>query len=342
MFKKKLNILIIGFGSIGQRHYRNLNQIFKKNINFFLLRKKYKVPLLDANNNIKKYQKNSIPLSNILKSLNEIKLKKLKIDAAFICNPSSMHMKYLIWLLKNNINTFVEKPLSNNLKRIPELEKILKKTSAISMIGYQMRFNPIIKFLSVEKNCKIHVGKINFVQINNGEDVRTFHPWEDYKTSYTSKKNLGGGVTLSQIHEFDYFNLLFKNYKIVDSKSIVSKISDMNIDVDDTSSHIFKLNKQKSSLICTINLNFYQKPKSRTIKYIGDKGTLIADLNKKHLKIFKKKKVLIKKFKFSRNDLFLKELVYFFNCIKNNKKNHDIDIYSGIRNLRFVVKLMKN
>ena len=101
----KKNILIIGFGSIGQRHYRNLKKIFKNKINFFLLRKLYKVPLLSKNNKVKKNQKNSTNTKNIIKSLSEIKKKKLKIDAAFICTPSSFHIHQLVWLLENNINS---------------------------------------------------------------------------------------------------------------------------------------------------------------------------------------------------------------------------------------------
>jgi len=335
----KKNILIIGFGSIGQRHYRNLKKIFKNKINFFLLRKIYKVPLLSENNRVKKNQKNLTNTKNILKSLSEIKKKNLKIDAAFICTPSSIHIHQLIWLLKNNINTFVEKPLSNDLKKIHKLKNILKKTSAISMIGYQMRFNPIIKFLCNENNYKKVIGKLNYAEIYNGEDVRNFHSWEDYRKSYTSKKHLGGGVTLSQIHEFDYFNLLFQKYKIIKSKSMISKVSNFEIDVDDTSSHLFKLKKNKENVICSLHLNFYENPKKRIIRFIGEKGSLEADLNNNKIKFLTNNKIKIKKFKFKRNDLFKDEIKYFFNCINLRKKKHDLDLSYAIENLKFVLKL---
>ena len=44
-----MNILIIGLGSIGQRHLRNLKKIQPK-AKFYALRKKYTTPLLNSSN----------------------------------------------------------------------------------------------------------------------------------------------------------------------------------------------------------------------------------------------------------------------------------------------------
>ena len=44
-----MNILILGLGSIGQRHLRNLHSI-DKNFNFFVLRKKFITPSLNNKN----------------------------------------------------------------------------------------------------------------------------------------------------------------------------------------------------------------------------------------------------------------------------------------------------
>ena len=52
-----MNILIIGLGSIGQRHLRNL-KLVEPNSNFFAIRKKNNVPLLNN-------------LNKVLKSLNK-------------------------------------------------------------------------------------------------------------------------------------------------------------------------------------------------------------------------------------------------------------------------------
>ncbi|MDB9979995.1 Gfo/Idh/MocA family oxidoreductase, partial [Candidatus Pelagibacter sp.] len=265
-----MNILIIGLGSIGQRHMRNIDLVYKNKVNFFAIRKKFKTPHLSKSNKplISKVNKR-YNLKNF-NSLNEIKKQKIKIHAAFICTPTSEHLKSVFWLLKNDINIFIEKPLSNNLNKIMNLQKNLKKSKSITMMGYQMRFDPIINFLKNQKKIKKLIGNINYVQIDHGEDVRNFHSWEDYSKSYTSLKKLGGGVTLSQIHEFEYFQNIFSGYKVIKSKSIIEKVSNLKIDVDDTSSHIFLIKKKNNKIVCNLNLNFYEGKSNRQIKFIGN------------------------------------------------------------------------
>ena len=121
-----MNILIIGLGSIGQRHLRNLKLIEPKS-KFYAIRKTNNVPLLNHCNrpiegDIKK--KYSI---RYFKTISKICESKIKIDCAFVCTPSSKHISQVIELLKNNIPCFVEKPLGSSLKRLSELESLLKK-----------------------------------------------------------------------------------------------------------------------------------------------------------------------------------------------------------------------
>ena len=215
-----MNILILGLGSIGQRHLRNLKLIEPKS-NFYTIRKKKNVPLL---NNFNKVLKGDIQKKYSLKyfkSLSEIYNNKIKIDCAFVCTPSSMHISQTIDLLNYKIPCFIEKPLGSSSNRLKELTKVYYKNNVITMMGYQLRFNPLIKFL--EKTISAH--------IHHGENIKDFHPYEDYRISYAANKKLGGGVILSQIHEIDYFLHLFEKYKIKYSSSISSNISDLDLDV---------------------------------------------------------------------------------------------------------------
>tara|TARA_B000000475_G_C16002473_1_gene449445 strand:+ start:1959 stop:2981 length:1023 start_codon:yes stop_codon:yes gene_type:complete len=337
-----MNIIIIGLGSIGQRHLRNIYKIKGKTVNFYAVRQKFSSPNLSKFN---KPLKSSIKKKykiRYLHSLNEIKNLNITFHSAFICNPTSMHLENLIWLLKHNINVFIEKPISHNLRFISQLKKLIKKSKSITMMGYQYRFDPIINFLKNENRIKNLIGNLNFVAIDHGEDVRNFHSWENYENSYTSKNKLGGGVTLCQIHEFEYFQNIFEKFKIKKFKSVITKTSSFNIDVDDTSSHIFLLNKNRLNVLCNINLNFYENPKNRTIKFIGEKGKIIADLNKQKIKVFKNEKIKNIKFRYNRNDLFLKEIKYFFKIIQEKNKKNKNSATLGIKNLEFVYNLFKN
>jgi predicted dehydrogenase len=61
-----------------------------------------------------------------IKKLEDIKIFKYKIDVAFVFTPSTFHIDQEIWLLNNNINLFVEKPIGISQKNISKLNKSLK------------------------------------------------------------------------------------------------------------------------------------------------------------------------------------------------------------------------
>ena len=334
-----MNILIIGLGSIGQRHLRNLKRI-QPNSQIYALRKTHITPLLNDKNMVingdiqKKYS------LRYIKSLNELNQKKIILDCAFICTPSSKHVSDLIWLLKNN-NCFIEKPLGSSLKRIDELEQLAKrKKKIITMMGFQLRFNPIIQYLENIIKRSSPIGRIYSAHIHHGEHIADFHPYEDYKTSYAAKKILGGGVILTQIHEIDYLLHLFSDYEIIKMNSISSKLSDLKINVEDVFSSNFLLKNNKKMILCTLNLNFFERPKKRRIFLIGKYGSIEVCLNTQKIIILKNKKKIEKKFNFVKNDIFIKELKFFLSKVKTNQKiSKNMNLYNGIKTLRLALKL---
>ena len=126
---KKIKILIIGFGSIGQRHYKNLIKLGYKNVWVFDI-DKYKIKGQET---------------NVVSSLNNNELKKFEV--AFICNPNNAHIKTALKCAQAGCHLFIEKPLSHNLIGIDKLISVCQKDKLITMIGCNMRFHPCLKFI---------------------------------------------------------------------------------------------------------------------------------------------------------------------------------------------------
>ena len=178
---------------------------------------------------------------------------------------------------------------------------------------------------------------------HHGEHINDFHPYEDYKNSYAARKELGGGVVLSQIHEIDYLLFLFEKYKVKIINTVTSYISDLKINVEDNLISNFLLKKAKKKTICTMYLNFFEKPKRREILLIGKKGKIECDLNKGKIKINKNNSVKEFAFKFDRNKIFIKQVKYFLTRVKSNKKIEEkYNILNGIKSLEISLKLKKN
>ena len=201
---------------------------------------------------------------------------------------------------------------------------VQNKKKLVNVVGYQLRFNPLIKF--IKKYCfdNEKLGKIFNCEIYHGEHVDNFHNYESYKASYASKKKLGGGVALTQIHELDYLNYFFSKYKLLESKYISKKISNLKMDVEDNYISIFKFKSKlkKNFSLAKITCSYVQVPNKRTIFVSCELGSLYADLNNLEIKIFRpNKKDIIKKYNFDRNNMFINEVKNFLSLVEKKKTN---------------------
>lgn len=333
-----MNILIVGLGSIGQRHLRNIKKLYPKT-NFFSYRRSFKTPSLDNFNKVKKFNLQSRYKIIYINSLNN--LKRYKIDAAFICTPSSFHVNETIKIIKQDINIFVEKPLGSSLKNIDRLQKILSTKKIISMVGFQLRFSPII--IKLKKIIQSNTyGKLNQILIHHGENINNFHKYENYKDLYAARKKLGGGVILTQIHELDYIFYLLDSYDLKKVLSHNAQLSELKINVEDTLNSIFLFANNKDQLVCNMHLNYYEQPGKREINLLFEKGKILADLNAKKIIFYNNNSMKVKKFNYQRNDLFISEIKYFFDHIKQKKIiDNSLNLQNGIKTLEFAIKLKK-
>jgi hypothetical protein len=308
------------------------------------LRKKYTTPLLNSANKVTKGDIKKKYSLKYINNLEEINKNKIKFDCAFVCTPTSHHVSQIIWLLKNDINCFVEKPLGSSLTKLKELEFLLKKKNKlITMMGFQLRFNPIIQYLENILKKKSPIGKVFTAHIHHGEHIKDFHPYEDYRISYAAIKKLGGGVILTQIHEIDYLLHLFKDYDFKNISFVSSKVSNLDLNVEDVFSANFLLENNNNKILCSMNLNFLERPKKRKIYLIGEKGSINVCLNSQKVIIFKNNKTIVKKFIFKKNNIFIKELRFFLSKIKsNNNICNSLNLYNGIKTLRFAIQLKNN
>ena len=113
--------------------------------------------------------------------LDFIKKNSVKIDAAFICTPSSIHVRTVKWCIKNDINVFIEKPVATNIKDLNLIKKLFNSKKKINQCCWiSIRFSPLIKF--IKKYCfdKKKLGEIYNCEIFHGEHVDKFHSY-DYK-----------------------------------------------------------------------------------------------------------------------------------------------------------------
>ena len=334
-----MKVLFIGLGGIGQRHLRNLLSLSKNKLEVYAWRVKNNNR--EITNTLSQEKSSNIEKKYNIKVFNSLnKALKIKPSITFICNPSSMHIKPAILAVKSGSHVFIEKPLSNTIDGIKELVKESEKRKKLVYVGFQLRFNPVINKLKeiVEKK---EIGNILGVRAEVAEYMPGFHKYEDYKNSYASKKNLGGGVILTQIHEIDYLQWIFGVPKRV--FALGGKYSRLEINVEDCASILIESRLKKIDIPISIYMDYLQKDPRRTCYVYGSDGRIEADLKNLTLTIIKDTNK-VKKFQwknFDRNEQFIEQLKHFLKAIKKKEKPL-VDIKEGLKSLDIAIAIKKS
>jgi len=334
-----VNVLFVGLGGIGQRHLRNIKELLGNQVEVYAFRQRKSQFVLDNKLNVN----DDISLDQFynIKNVNSLEEAfKENMDIVFITNPTSMHMEVLVKAIENKCDIFVEKPLSHSLENISELEEKLNKYNNITFVGYQNRFHPCIKESKRLLEEKV-IGDIISVNAEIGENIKNWHKYEDYRSMYASRKDLGGGVVLSQIHELDYISWFFGMPKSV--YAIGGQLSNLEIDVEDVASILLNYEINNKNIPIHIHEDYIQIPPSRKCKIIGTKGKIEFDLLNSILVYYDEdgNEILKKEYEFERNDMFKEELKIFLDAVKERKRTI-IPIEEGIKSLKIAIEIKES
>ena len=318
-------ILVVGFGSIGRRHLENFLQIGNTELVVYTKR-----------NDLQSLKKEGIKVSN---SLTEC--LKENPDVGVIANETSLHMPIAIKLAKAGLDLFLEKPLSNSLKDVEKLYAIVKKKKLITQMGCNLRFHPCIKKIKNLIEQK-KIGRVISAQVQNCSYLPDFHRWEDYRKSYAARKDLGGGVILTQIHEIDYMYWFFQEVENI--VSISGKFSELDVTAED---YVSSLLKFKNKIIGELHMDYFQRPSFRSCKIRGTKGEIYWDSDDNCVDVYNVNK---KRWEVKFNDGFpydldirssyVEELKHFLKCVKHRKETIN-NLEQGITTLKIALAIKK-
>ena len=329
-----MEILIMGLGGIGQRHLRNL-RILGNDLKIIAYDPRPNLPVLTDQLKVeegtsleKKY--NLAIFSDIEQALAQ------RPQAAFVCNPTSMHVPAAIRAAQAGCSLFIEKPLSHSLEHVDELISLVEKRGLVAAVGYQMRFHPCLQRLQ-ELVQEKKVGRILSVRAVVGEYLPGWHTYEDYRQGYAARQDLGGGVILSQIHELDYLYWLFGLPRRV--FGLGGHLSSLEVDVEDTADILMECMMDGYPTPVSLHQDYIQNPSSRSCEIVGDAGKILVDIRALTVDVFdgKGNHVEASSYEdFQRNQLFLDELKYFLDSMQG-KQTPLVNLRDGMQSLRMAL-----
>jgi len=267
-------VLILGTGGVGQRHMRNVKQILGDVK--FIVRNSKTLGYTIGNDLKLERDKPLIKDFNLDIYDSEDQCFLTAPDLVVVSSPSSNHYIQALRAIEMGIPLYIEKPcVTARVDYIKLLDK-LEANPTKTCIGFQMRANKTIERLGEVINNRA-LGELLYIHAHVGEDVRRWHPYEDFRKSYSTNRDQGGGVVLTQIHEFDLIEWITKG-SIIESVGFGSDVNSLNINVESAVTSIHKVFVEGRSVPCAIHQNYYQHPKERYIKVIGTNGYAQANI----------------------------------------------------------------
>lgn len=297
------SILIIGGGSIGKRHLRNLLSLGEKDITVV---------------EVSEDRRREIAGEHVVNTVATIKdaFKQKHFTIALVCSPSCFHIEHALYCATQGCDLFIEKPLSHSIEGVDELIKLVDTKKLVTMVGSNWKFYP-----SFQKMKELidggAIGKILSARCQFGSYLPDWHPWEDHRQGYSANKALGGGVLLDS-HEFDYLTWFLGDVdKLV---CFADRVGNVTVDSEDVAEAILQF---KNGAVGEIHLDYLQRFYQRNFEFFGEEGTILWDVNLKKV-IVKTKANGTGEYPldeaYDLNTMYVEEIKHFLYCVDKRQE----------------------
>jgi len=302
IFQHQLRALVVGGGSIGLRHLKNLYQLQVTDLTV-VEPKEFKVSSLGFEVSVFKTIPDALSSGNF--------------DFAVIASPSQLHLEQGLLLARENIHLFIEKPLSVSSSGIAELIEETAKHELTTIVGCNMRFHPgPLKVKEIlETNA---IGKVLSANFYSGSYLPEWRT-TDYRNSYSASKTQGGGCLLDCIHEIDLAMWLLGGIKNIYAQ--LNQLSGLEISAEDA---VHLVAQHESEVISTIALNYFERTYQRNLHLVGDQGSLFWDINGHSVKLYEASSRSWREYpqpqKWDLNQMYVDEMAHFLSAMRSHSE----------------------
>ncbi|TWT60773.1 Gfo/Idh/MocA family protein [Rubinisphaera italica] len=294
-------ILIIGGGSIGERHVRCFQQTGRA-----------RVSLCEMREDLRKDVSERYGLNQCFSSLDKT-LQNAAFDAAVICTPANMHIPMALDLAAAGCGMLIEKPLSTSPQGTEQLQAAISSAQLPVSVAYVLRQHPALQSLkkSVDEGRFGRPVQIVFV---GGQHFPYYRP--AYREIYYTRHETGGGAIQDAL-----------THMVNAAEWIVGPITRLSadaehcvldgVDVEDT----VHMMTRHGDVLGSFSLNQHQPPNESTLTVICENGA--ARYEAHHCRWLSctepgSEWTVEETFQIERDDLFMSQAEGFLNQLDGN------------------------
>lgn len=310
-------LLVVGCGSVGKRHAKNLAELGCAIVG------------TDPRDDRMGELAEAIPGAQVAPSI-AAAIERGGIDAVVIASPPSVHVDQSLQCLASGLPLLLEKPVAPDLASATRLRDEAARLGVPVLLGYTFRWWPPILQLR-ELVRQRAVGRVLRVEMHLAAHLADWHPWERYQDFFMAQAALGGGALLDESHFIDLALWMFGGLR--DVYGTVAKLSDLEIDTDD---NVDALLGCASGVQVSLHLDLFARPHQRRIRVYGDAGTIEWDNEANLVRVFRTAAGAWDDTRYDcqRNDMFVAEAKEFLDVLRGVPPS--CTIADGVEVLRVV------
>ena len=250
---ENLSALVVGLGSMGKRRIRCLKALGVSNIwgydtrddRIREAREKYEIQIVD----------------------DPFVTRKIGADVCFISTSPEKHMDYAEAMFAEGVHCFIEASVMEP-ERVAQLAEDSKNTDVLILPSATLLYSRIFKEIRklLDQNA---IGKVLNVNYQRGQYLPDWHPFEDIRNFYVSKRETGGA------REIVSFEMAWLNYFFGAPKPLAcvkQKLTDMNADIDDIYHCVLAY---PQNILCNMTIEVISRPEAtRELRILGSEGVI--------------------------------------------------------------------
>lgn len=247
-----MKVLFVGLGSIGTRHLKNLTAICKE-----------QGILLEVH--AQRSSARLLPQETAQLIGYEFSGEVTQhYDAVFVTNPTRLHFDTLCSLSDKADAFFIEKPIfEDGESDLAACRLAQKRCYVAAPMRWCATYIALKEYLKDKRPYSARIICSSYLP--------DWRPGVDYRTVYSARRDLGGGVTIDLIHEWDYLTDLLGFPK--ELYNFKGTYSDLELDSDDLSVYIARYD----NLLAEVHLDYFGRSYRRTAEFFLKDGTVTAD-----------------------------------------------------------------
>ncbi|MFP3903005.1 MAG: Gfo/Idh/MocA family protein [Armatimonadota bacterium] len=303
-------LLVVGCGSIGERHIRCLKHVNDVQI----------TPCDPRQGRLQEMQQLYGTQPGIA-DYSEADLSEF--DAVLICTPTYLHIPQSLRAIETGCHLFVEKPISVDMEGVEDLIAGAEEADLVIQVGYVLRHHPLIR----RARQLIDEGAIGIVQMADiwaGSYIPDARP--EYASLYWAKSSTGGGVLYNASHELDLINWLVGP---VTQVSCFAELYTLDVDEDVNDAAVMSLLTENNAIV-SFNCADMQRNYKRGGQIIGSDGTIEYSYDESRVSLYRAddETWIHEERTFERDHFYINQMRNFCAAIHGYEKPA-VDIYDG-------------